>query len=183
MDPRIKVGLKALTLLENLKKNSKVKINLKDIRAILMSCQWVSELPYLKHETEKLKKPIEYKCNNSEEPIVRWSIGILNHLSDKFRRGEGSSILLGLDCALGTILSTKEVSGKLTVCRVDSSLGMFTVVTNLDVKKERIHPFVVLPPQEIGGILSTAMFVWGPVTSLSEVDWKKVEGEISASLA
>ena len=183
MDPRIKVGLKALEILEKLERNGRIRADLKDVRAVLKSCQWIDDVIYLKNETEKLKNPIEYACNPKDEPVVKWCVDTFTGLSRKFKRGEGRSILLGLDCALGTIVSCRKLGGGLTVCRVDSTLGRFTIVTNLDVKNGGIHPFVVLPPRKIGGVLSEAMFVWGAVASMEEVDWKKVEGDVSALLA
>jgi len=50
------------------------------------------------------------------------------------------------------------------------------------VKKGDTLPFVILPPRKFGDAVSEAMFVWGPVRDLGEVDWKKVKGEVSGVL-
>ena len=183
MDPRISVAIQALHRLEHLEKQNKLKFTgsgqgLREIRAVLMACQWVEDFEHLKSETGKLNRPLDFRCGPKEEAMVRWCVNTIAGLSRRFRKGPGSSLLLGLDCALGTILTVQHLETNLNLCRVESSLGKFTIVTNMEVKQGGVLPLVVLPPQEVGGVMSEAMFVWGPVTSLADVDWAQVEGKV-----
>ncbi len=185
MDPRVRVALIALKILEKLKASNRLRGDLREIRAKLMEMKWVDDLNYLKEQAEFFENFDYSKLKYSEKDasLVRWCINVLKGLGKRLERGKASSILFGLDVDLGEVLSVHKLNEKLKVCKVNTKFGELTVVTNIkEVKKGDKLPLALLPPKKFGKVTSEAMFLWKPVKSLKEVDWRKVEGEVSAIL-
>ncbi|MBR9681153.1 MAG: hypothetical protein GOU98_05030 [Candidatus Altiarchaeota archaeon] len=183
MDPRIKVALVAFSKLEALEKSNRLRTNLSPLRQVLMSLKWIEDVNYLRTESKKFADlNYNFKHDEKEKLSVKWCVDILKNLPKRLMRDGTNSILLGLDCGLGEVLSLRKLEHGLSVCKISSKLGELTVITNLKIKKGDKLPFCILPPTEFQGIMSEAMFLSGPVGSLTEVDWKNVEGTVSAIL-
>ena len=181
MDPRIDVALVALGILEKLHRSGKLKGDLKPLKSLLMSLKWVDDVEYLRANVGNISEALEgLRCLKDCE-LFEWCVNYLKTLHERLGR-PGGSVLSALDCGTGKVVSVHRIDEKLSICRVDSKYGSLTVVTNLSVKKGDTLPFVILPPRKFGDAVSEAMFVWGPVRDLGEVDWKKVKGEVSGVL-
>ena len=182
MDPRIKVALKAIEIMEKLQHSKLLRSDFHRLTSKVRELQWITDLDYLKKECDFFEKfPYDsLKFDSKINAEMKWCTTTLKKLKSRFEKGKSESILIGLDVGVGEIITTSKVSDNLTVCRISSKIGDFTVITNLKVKKGNRLPFVILPPTIVGGVMSEAMFVWGPIKSLDEIDWKKVEGTVSA---
>jgi|GEM_PF-5247804 len=184
MDPRMKVALFALKKLEDLERSGRLRGDLEPIKHKLKSLEWIDDIEYLRTESKSMVKldSSKFRYDERQKMLVKWCFEAINKLPEKFMRDGSNSILLGLDCALGEILSVRKLEHGLTVCRITSKLGKLTIITNMKVKKGEKLFFCILPPAEFQDIISEAMFVSGPINSLNEVNWKAIEGKVSEVL-
>lgn len=121
---------------------------------------------------------------------IRWCLRILNGLGDRFGNS-GASLAAGVDLV---VVQVKNVAKQGNFLRtiVTDGVDNYTVVTNLTgVETDSKLAVAFLPPREIGGTVSEAMFLGGgkrteaPGTMLSEeqVDAKEAAGILFEEVA
>lgn len=121
---------------------------------------------------------------------IRWCLRMLNGLKDRLGNS-GTTLASGVDLV---VLQVRNVvkSGNFWKTRVTDGSGEYTVVTNLkNVAAHSRLAAAFLPPREIGGIVSEAMFLGSekrtePVGTLlgeEQVDAKDAAGILYDELA
>jgi predicted RNA-binding protein with EMAP domain len=104
---------------------------------------------------------------------IRWCLRTLNGLKDRLRHS-GTTIASGIDLMTVQVRNVAK-TGNFFKTRVTDGISDYTVVTNLtDVTTNSFLAAAFLPPREIGGTASEAMFLGSgkrteaPGTRLSE---------------
>ena len=152
----------------------KVKSDLHEVNTLLMQlkysymdlesaarCEMVRDIMV---KTETIYHDLEAVIKaDGTPPLSRsrlfWGIRILGRLGPRFLRGEGG-MSKGVDLVVAKVRSA-VASGNLTVCRLDTGVG-YTSVTNLPgIVSGRSVGVAILPPVEVGGVVSEAMFLGG----------------------
>jgi predicted RNA-binding protein with EMAP domain len=114
---------------------------------------------------------------------IRWCLRTLNGLGDRFGNS-GATLAAGVDLV---VVQVKNVAkqGNFLRTTVTDGADNYTVVTNLtDVETDSKLAVAFLPPREIGGTVSEAMFLGsgkrteapGTVLSEEQVDAKEAAG-------
>lgn len=89
---------------------------------------------------------------------IRWCLRTFNGLTDRFGN-PGKTIASGIDL-LAVHVRNVAKSGNFLTTRVTDGTGDYAVMTNLtDVTTNSVLAAAFLPPREIGGIVSEAMFL------------------------
>ncbi len=188
-DPRISMAKKCLGAIEHQRAKG-IEGDLKVMRETLYSLSYypdpMSIKDYLKISkyslvasafSEKLRRalPSEEKLSASTYTTL-YCLCILRGLEERM---DIKDALCMIDMFYGEVINTsKLVPGKLQLCLVDAGGGSgyygghnLKVVTNeLGVKPGWVLPVALLPPREVGGIISEGMFI----STLNEKDEKKL---------
>lgn len=188
-DPRISMAKKCLGAIEHQRAKG-IEGDLKVMRETLYSLSYypdpMSIKDYLKISkyslvasafSEKLRRALPYEEKLSASTYTTlYCLCILRGLE---ARMELKDSLCMIDMFYGEVINTsKLIPGKLQLCLVDAgSVGSgyygghnLKVVTNdLGVKPGWVLPVAMLPPREVGGIISEGMFI----STLNEKDKKK----------
>jgi predicted RNA-binding protein with EMAP domain len=121
---------------------------------------------------------------------IRWCLRTFNGLKDRFGN-PGATIASGIDL-LAVHVRNVAKSGNFLKTRVTDGNADYAVVTNLtDVKTDSVLAASFLPPREIGGIISEAMFLGsdkraeaaGTFLSEKEVDAKEAASILFESIS
>jgi len=182
-DPRIIVANLACALLKksvNLKPVVQVKIPRERITGPTAACESaVMTLMYMYQEpgalansqqvidlvkaaktiAEAYEKLISSKDDHSLlRANIRWCLRILNGLGDRFCN-PGVTLAAGVDLVVVQVRNVAK-SGNFLKTIVTDGADNYTVVTNLtDVETDSKLAVAFLPPREIGGMVSEAMFL------------------------
>lgn len=191
-DPRISMAKKCLGTIEHQRAKG-IEGDLKVMRETLYSLSYypdpMSIKDYLKISkyslvasafSEKLRRALPYEEKLSASTYTTlYCLCILRGLE---ARMELKDSLCMIDMFYGEVINTsKLIPGKLQLCLVDAgSVGSgyygghnLKVVTNdLGVKPGWVLPVALLPPMEVGGIISEGMFI----STLNEKDKKLLVG-------
>lgn len=119
---------------------------------------------------------------------VRYGLRTLYGLPARLSLGDENNPLYAVDIECVEVLEASRIPGteRLWVTRARGALG-YTIVTNLpDVRRGEVRAAAVLPPAEIGGVVSEAMYCSGPLEGCrpgarppgSAVDRGAVEAEV-----
>lgn len=158
----------------------------------LVSSQPLKNLtPALKTIAEAYEKLISSKDDHSLlRANIRWCLRILNGLGDRFGNS-GASLAAGVDLVVVQVRNVAKQGNFLKTIVTDGA-DNYTVVTNLTgVETDSKLAVAFLPPREIGGTVSEAMFLGSgkrteaPGTMLSEeqVDAKEAAGILFEEVA
>jgi predicted RNA-binding protein with EMAP domain len=86
-----------------------------------------------------------------------WGIRILGLLSRRFKRGPGG-MEKGVDLVVAKVRNATQ-KGNLTLCKLEAGM-VYTSVTNIvGVSSGMTVGVAILPPAEVGGVISEAMFL------------------------
>lgn len=109
--------------------------------------------------TEAYEKVIANKDDRSIlKANIRWCLRTFNGLKDRFAN-PGKTIASGIDLVAVHVRNVAK-SGNFLMTRVTDGTGDYAVMTNLaDVATGSLLAAAFLPPREIGGIVSEAMFL------------------------
>jgi predicted RNA-binding protein with EMAP domain len=114
---------------------------------------------------------------------IRWCLRTLSRLGDRLKNS-GTTLASGVDLVVVQVRSVVK-QGKFLKTTVSDGTNNYTVVTNLtDVATGSKLAVAFLPPREIGGIVSEAMFLGsgkhtentGTILSEENVDAKEAAG-------
>jgi predicted RNA-binding protein with EMAP domain len=204
-DPRIVVANLACALLKKCLKQKPaipLKISRDKLSGQATACESaVMTLMYMYQEPEVLatSEPVKNLSEAAEaiaeayEPLVsskddhsllraniRWCLRTLRRLGERFCNS-GTTLAGGVDLVVVQVLNVSK-EGAFLKTRVSDGVADYTVVTNLtDVATNSRLAVAFLPPREIGGTVSEAMFLGsgkrtetpGTVLSEEQVDAKE----------
>jgi predicted RNA-binding protein with EMAP domain len=114
---------------------------------------------------------------------VRWCLRTLNGLGDRFNNS-GATLAAGVDLVVVQVRNVAKQGGFLKTTVTDGTAN-YSVVTNLtDVETDSKLAVAFLPPREIGGTVSEAMFLGsgkrteapGTILSEEQVEAKEAAG-------
>lgn len=177
-DPRIQMAKKCLELLEK-RRPKGLEADLKVVRETIYSLSYypdpLSIKDYLRISrysqlagivAEKLRRSLPFEEKPSAGACT--ALYCLKILEGLEARMDVSDPLCMIDAFYGEVITASGlVPGKLLLCLVDAGPGngyyggkSLKVVTNdLSVKPGRILPVAMLPPREVGGVVSEGMFI------------------------
>jgi predicted RNA-binding protein with EMAP domain len=121
---------------------------------------------------------------------IRWCLRILNGLKDRFGN-PGATLAAGVDLVVVQVRNVAK-QGNFLKTIVTDGVDNYTVVTNLtDVETDSKLAVAFLPPREVGGTVSEAMFLGsgkrteapGTVLSERQVDAREAAGILFEEVA
>jgi predicted RNA-binding protein with EMAP domain len=207
-DPRIKVANLACNLLKKCVKQKSgflLSISRDRLTGLAAACESaVMTLMYMYQEPEVLASSQQVidlaeaakaiaqayekliSCKDDQSLLranIRWCLRTVNGLGDRFSNSS-ATLAAGVDLVVVQVRNVAKQGGFLKTIVTDGA-DNYTVVTNLtDVETDSKLAVAFLPPREIGGTVSEAMFLGsgkrteapGTVLSEEQVDAKEAAG-------
>ncbi len=111
-----------------------------------------------------LKDFKEIEKNKLQAAELRFIFNILRGFRERLKLGNEPTLEKAIDIIAVKVVSVTNLAGteNLKICRVGDGKNIINVVTNLkDIKKDKVVPAALLPPQEFSSEISEAMFCSG----------------------
>jgi len=115
---------------------------------------------------------------------IRYSLSVLIGLPMRLRLGEKNLPEYAVDVFGVEVTRVDNLSGILMVTRASARSFALTIVTNIkDIRTEEVRAAAILPPLELQGVISEAMYASGPIDGKyigKRVPSSMVSGEVAS---